>query len=109
MTGMQPEDDVSKGMQTIELAIIDGVLATGRHLTTADFKWHRVGSVLLRPGKTNLQVRIGHRTIVGVFGTKEIEDSADRVDRPETRRTMQRIIDEANRFTRYACSRRIMH
>ena len=100
MTGMQPEDDVSKGMQTIELAIIDGVWATGRHLTTADFKWHRVRSVLLRPGKTNLQVRIGHRTIVGVFGTKEIEDSADRVDRPETRRTIQRIISEASRLPR---------
>jgi hypothetical protein len=100
MSGMQPADDFSKGMQTIERAIIDGVWAAGRNLTTADFTWHRGQAVVPRPDMTDLQVRIGRRALVGIFSMAEIEDSADRVDRPETLRTIQRIISEASQLQR---------
>jgi hypothetical protein len=100
MSGMQPADDFSKGMQTIERLIIEGVWAAGRNLTTADFTWHRGQVVAPRPGMTDLQVRIGHRAVVGIFSREEIEDSADRVDRAETLRTIQRIISEASQSQR---------
>jgi hypothetical protein len=100
MSGMQPADDFSKGMQTIERAIIDGVWPAGRNLTTADFTWHRGQPMVPRPDMTDLQVRIGRRAVVGIFSRAEIEDSADRVDRPETLRTIQRIISEASQLQR---------
>jgi hypothetical protein len=97
---MQPEDDFSKGMQTIERAIIEGVWTAGRHLTTADFTWHRGHAAVPRPDMTDLQVRIGRRAAVGIFSREEVEDAADRVDRPETLQTIQRIIAEAGQLGR---------
>jgi hypothetical protein len=97
---MQPEDDFSKGMQTIERAIIEAVWTAGRHLTPADFTWHRGHAVVPRPDMTDLQVRIGRRAVVGIFSREEIEDAADRIDRPETLETIQRIIFEAGELRR---------
>ena len=92
---MQPEDDFSRGMQTIERAIIEGARSSGRHLTTGDFTWHR-GRVEM----TDLEVRLGRRAVVGIFSREEIEDAADHVDRPETLKTIQRIIAEAGQLPR---------
>ena len=97
---MQPEDDFSKGMRTIEGAIIEGVWKVGRHLTPADFTWHRGQAVVPRPDMTDLRVRIGHRAVVGIFSREEIEDSADRVDRAETLKTIQRMIAQASQSRR---------
>ena len=83
---MQPKDDFSKGIQTIERAIIEGVRPVGRHLTTADFTWHRGHAVVPGPDMTDLQVRIGRRAAVG--------------DRPETLLKIQRIIAEASQLPR---------
>jgi hypothetical protein len=94
---MRPADDYSKGMRTIERVIIEGVRKLGRHLTAADFTWNR-GRVA--PDMTDVEARIGRRAVVGVFSREEIEDSADRVDRPETLRTIQRIIAEAYQMPR---------
>jgi len=97
---MQPKDDFSKGIQTIERAIIEGVRTVGRHLTTADFTWQRGHAVVPGPDMTDLQVRIGRRAAVGIFSREEIEDAADRVDRPETLLKIQRIIAEASQLPR---------
>ena len=95
-----PEDDFSKGMRTIERAIIEGVWTAGRNLTTVDFNWHRGQTVVPRPDMTDLRVRIGHRAVVGIFSREEIENSADRVDRAETLQTIERIIREASQARR---------
>jgi len=92
MSSTEPADDFSKGMHTIERAITEGVWAAGRHLTPGDFTWQ---VVVPRPNMTDLRVRIGRRAVVGTFSREEIEDSADRVLRPETLRTIRRIITEA--------------
>jgi len=94
---MQPEHNFSKGMQTIERAIIEGVRALGRHITATDFTWHR-GRV--EPDMTDLQVRLGRRAVVGIFSGEEIEDAANGVDRAETVRTIQRILAEAGQLPR---------
>ena len=94
---MRPADDYSKGMQTIERAIIEGVWNVGRHVTAADFTWH-AGRVA--PDTTHVEVRIGRRAVVGIFSREEIEDAADHVDRPETLKTIQRIIAEAGQLPR---------
>ena len=95
-----PEDDFSKGMRTIERAIIEGVWTAGRNLTTADFNWHRGQTVVPRPDMTDLRVRIGPRAVVGIFSREEIEDSADGVDRAETLKTIQRMIAQASQSRR---------
>jgi hypothetical protein len=95
---IQPEDDFSKGMQTIERAIIDGVWKAGRHVTTADFTWHRGRAVMPRPDITDLQLIIGRRAVFGIFSRQEIEDSAYRVYRAETLQTIQRMIAEASQL-----------
>jgi hypothetical protein len=94
---MQAEDGFSKGMQTIERAIIEGVRAVGRHIIAADFTWHRdrVG-----PAMTDVEVRLRGRAVVGIFSREEIEDAADHIDRPETVQTIQRIIAEAGQLPR---------
>jgi hypothetical protein len=97
MSTMRPADDYSKGMQTIERAIIEGVWNVGRHVTAADFAWHP-GRVA--PDTTHVEVRIGRRAVVGIFSREEIEDAADRVDRPETLKTIERIIAEARQSRR---------
>ena len=97
---MEPEDDFSKGMQTIEHAIIEGVWKVGRHVTAADFTWHRGRAVMPRPDRIDLEVRLGRRAVVGNFGREEIEDSANGVDGAETLQTIQRIISEARQFQR---------
>jgi hypothetical protein len=87
-------------MQTIERSIIEGVWKVGRHVTNADFFWHRGQAVMPRPEMIDLRVRLGRREAVGIFSREEIEDSADHVDRPETLRTIQRIISEAGQSRR---------
>jgi len=100
VSSMQSEDDFSKGMQTIERLIIEGVWAAGRNLTTADFTWHRGQAVMPRPEAIDLRVRLGRRAAIGIFSREEIEDSAERVERPGTLRTIQRIIAEAGQMPR---------
>jgi hypothetical protein len=95
---VQPEDDFSKGMQTIERAIIEGVWKVGRHITTADFTWHRGQAVVPRPDMTDVRLIIGRRAVVGIFSREEVEDSADRVYRAQTLRTIQRMIAEASKL-----------
>jgi len=98
MSTPQPADDFSKGMQTIERAIIEGVRKAGRHVTTADLTWYRGRAVMPRPEMIDLQLRVGNRAAVGIFSREEIEDAADRVDHPETLRTILRIIAEASQL-----------
>jgi hypothetical protein len=52
------------------------------------------------PDMTDVEVRIGRRAVVGIFGRGEIEDAADRTDRSETLKTIQRIIAEAGQLLR---------
>jgi hypothetical protein len=100
MSTPQPADEFSKGMQTIERAIVEGVLKTGRHISTTDLRWYRGHALMPRPNMIDLQLRIGNRAAGGIFSRDEIEDAADRVDRAQTLRTIQRIIDEASGFPR---------
>jgi len=100
MSRIEPSDDFSKGMRTIERMITEGAWAAGRSLATADFKWNRGWAVIPPPEMIDLQVRIGRRAVVGTFSRKDIEASADRVDRPEALRTIQRIIAEASQMRR---------
>jgi hypothetical protein len=97
ISDMPRETEFSKGIQTIERAITEGVTKIGRRLTSADFTWHH-GRVA--PDMTDLEVRIGRRAVVGIFGRAEIEDSADRADFAETLQTVQRIIAEAAQLPR---------
>jgi len=92
-----PEDNYSKGMQTIERAIIEGVRNVGRCVTVADFTWHH-GRVVI--DMTDVEIRIGRRAVVGIFSWDEIEDAADRVDHAETLKTIQRIVSEAGQLPR---------
>ena len=100
VSSVESSDNFSKGMQTIERAIIEGVWKVGRNITNADFFWHRGQEAVSRPEMIDLRVRLGRREAVGVFSREEIEDSADRVDRPETLRTIKRIIAEAKQLRR---------
>ena len=81
-------------MQAIEQAIIEGVWKVGRHITSSDFTWHHDR---VMPDMTDLEVRLGRRAVVGVFSREEIENA---VDRPETLKTIQRVIDEAGKLPR---------
>jgi hypothetical protein len=97
MSTPQPADNYSRGIQTVERAIIGGVWKMGRHLTTADFTSHH-GPVM--PGMSELQVRLGRRVVFGMFTRKEIEDATDRVHRPATLKTIERLIAEAGQLRR---------
>jgi hypothetical protein len=53
-----------------------------------------------RPEAIDLRVRFGRRAAMGIFSREEIEDSAERVERPGTLRTIQRIMAEAVQMPR---------
>jgi len=97
---MEPADDFSRGMQTIERAITEGVWRMGRNVTSADFFWHRGRAIVPRPESIDLRVRLGRREAVGVFSREEIEDSADSVARSDTLLKIQQIIAEAGQSSR---------
>jgi hypothetical protein len=96
MSATPPADDYSKGMQTIAR---DHRRREGRGTAR-----HRSGFHLKSwPGRDRHgRPRSTDRTQGGgrIFSREEIEDSADRVDRPETLRTIQRIIAEAGQLPR---------
>jgi len=94
-----PADNYSKGIQTIERVIIQGMSKIGRHVTAANFTWNH-GRVAVVIDMTDVEIRIGLRAVVGIFSMEEIEDAASLVSRPETLRTVQRIVDEAGRLPR---------
>jgi hypothetical protein len=85
-------------MEAIERAIIEGLEAVGQHVTSADLKWYSGQPLLPRPSMIDLLLRIGDRIAIGIFSREEIEDAAFRVSRPETLRTVQRIIIEAGQL-----------
>jgi hypothetical protein len=95
MSSLPPADNYSRGMQTIGSAIIEGVRAVGRLVTTADLEWCRGQTLMPRPKMIDLQLRVGNRATVGIFSREEIEDAAYRISSPQTLQTIQRMITEA--------------
>jgi hypothetical protein len=92
--------EVRRGCRPSSAWIIEGVWAAGRNLTTTDFTWHRGRAVMPRPEAIDLRVQLGRRAAIGIFSREEIDDSAERVERPGTLRTIQRIIAEAGQMPR---------
>jgi hypothetical protein len=90
-------DNYSKGMLTIERVIIQGMSTIGRHVTAANFTWNH-GQVAVVVDMTDLEVRFGRGAVVGIFSMEEIEDAAFLVNRPETLKTIQRIITDAGQL-----------
>ena len=98
---MQATDNFSRGLRTIERAIMDGLKAVGK-IAAADFTWGRSPALMLRPETVKLHLRIGSRAVVGKFTREEIEESSDCVCGVEAIWTIERIVSEASRLLREA-------
>jgi hypothetical protein len=85
-----------KGLQNIERSIIDGVRKAGRDCSAQNFKWHRGKELVPPPMAVELELRAGKNTVADSFSREEVEDSRERVDRPDTWQKIRRIIAAAH-------------
>ncbi|SPJ17444.1 hypothetical protein SBBP2_3090008 [Burkholderiales bacterium] len=86
-----------KGLQNIERAIIDGVQSGGRGISAKNFTWHRGKDLLPPPSVVELELLARPNTVSDSFSRDEIEESWERVNRPDTQQKIRRIIDAAHR------------
>jgi hypothetical protein len=81
-------------MQEIEREIIDQVRGRGAQIDAKNFSWNRGHPLAKLPsGSVYMEVRVGSKQAIANWERTQLEDCWDRVDRPEVRQEIERIVE----------------
>jgi len=94
MTIVEATRETLTGMQKIERAILEEVRARKIPITAAVFSWNRgQGTLAELPDPVPMEVRVGQRQASVSWPHICLQDSWDRIDRPDVQAEIERIVD----------------
>ena len=94
MTRVASPRETINGMQKVEREIIDRVGARQVAISAANFVWnHGRGTTAELPDPVHMEVRVGSRATSTDWLQISLQDSWDRIDRPDAHQEIERIVD----------------
>jgi hypothetical protein len=86
-----------RGLQVIEREIVSGVRHVGGQVDEFNFRWHGGQKLIPPPSELELKITTPDRTLNVFFSREEVEDSEERIGRPEVRSKVRDVVAELTR------------